>query len=249
VLFENTPVDHTSGQPAVEHIRQALLAGMEVVTANKGPVVHAYQELSELAREKGLHFLFESTVMDGAPIFSLFRECLPAAQLKGFRGVLNSTSNLILTRMENGGSFEEAVRHAQAIGIAETDPAGDVDGWDAAIKVAALVTVLMGIPLKPGQVEREGIRALTAEQVRAARAEGKRWKLVCSARRKGETVRARVRPEIVASSSTLYNVEGTSSLVEFETDVLGCLSIGETNPGAETTAYGLLADLINALRK
>jgi homoserine dehydrogenase len=187
--------------------------------------------------------------MDGAPIFSLFRETLPGAQLKAFRGVLNSTTNLILTRMETGESFEEAVKYAQSIGIAETDPSGDVDGWDAAIKVAALVTVLMGIPLKPQQVERQGIRALTPARIMAARAEGKRWKLVCSARRDGETVQARVAPEIVPTSSTLYNMEGTTSIVEFETDVLGLLSLCETDPGPETTAYGLMADFINAVRQ
>jgi homoserine dehydrogenase len=248
VLFENTPVDHESGQPAIEHIRQALQLGMHVVTANKGPVVHAYQELNDLARVHNRKFLFESTVMDGAPIFSLFRETLPGAVLRSFRGILNSTTNLILMRMESGESFQDAVKYAQSIGIAETDPSGDVDGWDAAIKVAALVTVLMGAPLKPQQVERQGIRSITPAQIMAARAGNNRWKLVCSAWREGQNIHARVRPEIVPSTSPLYNMEGTSSLVEFETDVLGLLSICETNPGPETTAYGLLADFINAVR-
>jgi homoserine dehydrogenase len=248
VLFENTPVDHASGQPAIEHIRLALRSGMHVVTANKGPIVHAYKELTDLARAHDRRFLFESTVMDGAPIFSLFREALPGAQLRSFRGVLNSTTNLILTRMETGESFKDAVSYAQAIGIAETDPSGDVDGWDAAIKVAALVTVLMDIPLKPQQVEREGIRNLTPSHIMAARSENKRWKLVCSARREGDSVQARVGPEIVSPASALYNIEGTTSSVEFETDVLGLLSLCETNPGPETTAYGLLADFINAVR-
>lgn len=247
VLFENTPVDHRNGQPATEHIRLALETGMHVATANKGPIVHAYRELTELAYTHGKTFLFESTVMDGAPIFSLFRAALPGAQLIAFRGVLNSTTNLILTRMENGESFEDAVKYAQSIGIAETDPSGDVDGWDAAIKVAALVTVLMGIPLKPQQVDRLGIRDLTPAQIMEARADGKRWKLVCSARREGEGVQARVAPEIVSASSSLYNIEGTTSIVEFETDVLGLLSLCESNPGPETTAYGLMADFINAV--
>lgn len=248
VLFENSPVNHTDGQPAISYIEQALMCHMHVATANKGPVVHAYHELTNLARAQGRKFLFESTVMDGAPIFSLFRSGLPCAQLKSFRGVLNSTTNLILTRMETGESFDEAVRYAQSIGIAETDPAGDVDGWDASIKVAALVTVLMGIPLKPQEVEREGIRRLTSEQILKDLQEDKRWKLVCSAKRIGEIVQARVRPEIVSPSSQLYNIEGTTSIIEFETDVLGKLSLCETDPGPHTTAYGLLADLINAVR-
>ncbi len=248
VLFENTPVNHETGEPAITHIRTALARGMHAITANKGPVVHAYGELARLAAEKGRRFLFESTVMDGAPIFSLFREALPGARLLAFRGVLNSTTNLILTRMEAGETFEEAVAYAQSIGIAETDPSADVDGWDAAIKVAALVTVLMGIPLKPQEVEREGIRSITAEKIATARAEGKRWKLVCSARREGEGVLARVRPEKVSPDSPLYGVEGTTSIVQFETDVLGLLSVIEADPGPETTAYGLLADFLNAVR-
>jgi homoserine dehydrogenase len=248
VLFENTPVDYETGQPAVEHLEAALQAGMHAITANKGPVVHAYSRLTELAKAKGVKFYFEATVMDGAPIFSLFRETLPAAQLKALYGILNSTTNLILTRMEEGESFEDAVRYAQSIGIAETDPSGDVDGWDAAVKVSALVTVMMGIPLKPAQVDRQGIRGITQEEIQKARAQGKRWKLVCSALRDGEHVIARVAPEMVPATSPLYGVQGTTSVVQFETDVLGQLSIVETDPGPETTAYGLLADFINAVR-
>ncbi len=142
---------------------------MHAITANKGPVVHAYRELTELAQAKGRKFYFESTVMDGAPIFSLFRSALPAAQLNSFRGILNSTTNLILGRMEDGETFEDAVKYCQEIGLAETDPSGDVDGWDAAIKVAALVTVLMGVPLKPQEVDRTGIRGITAEMVAEAK--------------------------------------------------------------------------------
>jgi len=249
VLFENTPVDHTSGQPATQHIRRALEKGMHVVTANKGPIVHAYRELTELAHIYNRRFLFEATVMDGAPIFSLFRDALPGAQLNSFRGVFNSTTNLILTQMESGESLDAAIRYAQSIGITETDPSGDVDGWDAAIKVAALVTVLMGIPLTPQQVERQGIRSLTPDNILAARADGKRWKLVCSARREGNNVQARVTPEGVSASSPLYNIEGTTSIIEFETDVLGLLSLRESDPGPETTAYGLMADFINAVNQ
>jgi homoserine dehydrogenase len=178
----------------------------------------------------------------------LFRGSLPAANLHVLRGILNSTTNLILTRMEGGESFAQAVAYAQSIGIAETDPSGDVDGWDAAVKVAALVTVLMGIPLKPDQVERTGIRSLTSDDIQQAQLQGKRWKLVCTARRDGETVLARVAPELVGTDSPLYGVEGTSSIITFETDVLTQLSIIEGNPGPETTAYGLLADFINATR-
>ena len=248
VLFENSPVDHLTGQPAIDHLHLALEVGMHAITANKGPVVHAYRSLADFSKSKGLKFYFESTVMDGAPIFSLFRSALPGAQLLGLRGILNSTTNLILTRMENGESFDEAVKYTQAAGLAETDPSADVDGWDAAIKVAALVTVLMDIPFTPQQVEREGIRAITAGMVETAKMNSQRWKLVCSAERDGLNVRARVAPELVDAASPLYSVGGASSIVEFKTDVLSSLSIVEGNPGPETTAYGLLADFINAVK-
>jgi homoserine dehydrogenase len=248
VLFENTPVNYADGQPAVSYLRTALEAGMHAITANKGPVVHAYQELTELAEKNGRKFYFESAVMDGAPIFSLFRQSLPAVNLRGFHGILNSTTNLILTRMEAGESFEMALAYAQSMGIAETDPSGDIDGWDAAVKVAALVTVLMGIPLKPAEVDRAGIRNLTSEDILQAHMQEKRWKLVCTARREGREVIARVAPELVSPDNPLYGVNGTSSIITLETDVLHQLSIIEGNPGPETTAYGLLADFINATR-
>lgn len=247
VMFENTPVNYQTGQPAVDHIRASLERGMHAITANKGPVVHAYQELTSLARSRGRCFYFESTVMDGAPIFSLFREALPAAELHSFRGVLNSTTNLILSLMEEGQSFEQAIAHAQSVGIAESDPSGDTMGWDAAVKVAALVTVLMNTPLKPDQVDRQGIEDLTLADVQEARSQGRRWKLVCTAERTHGEVRGRVRPELVDPNDPLHNIMGTSSAVTLDTDVLGALTVAEANPGPHTTAYGLLADFLSAV--
>lgn len=248
VLFENTPVSYEDGQPAVDHLRLALERGMHAITANKGPVVHAYPELSALAKVKGRSFLFESTVMDGAPVFSMWREALPAATLRSFRGVLNSTTNLILTLMEQGKTFEGAVAHAQEIGIAETDPSGDIDGWDAAIKVSALVSVLMNKPLKPFEVDRQGIRSITSEAVMESLRANKRWKLVCSAQREADRVSASVQPMEVEASDPLFTVMGTSSAVTFKSDVLGALTLTEEDPGPHTTAYGLLADFLNAVR-
>ncbi len=248
VLFENTPVNYENGQPAVEHLRLALELGMHAITANKGPVVHAYRELTDLAENKKRKFYFESTVMDGAPIFSLYRETIPCANLRSIQGVLNSTTNMMLTRMEAGDSFEQAVAYCQRIGIAETDPSGDIDGWDAAVKVAALVTVMMGVPLKPVDVDRKGIRHITPEMVAQAAIEGKRYKLVCSARRVDGKVQAQVAPHLVGVDSPMYGVQGTTSIVQFESDVLGLLSVVEQDPGPHTTAYGLFADFLNAVR-
>jgi len=247
-LLENSPVNYETGEPAITHIKAALSNNMHAVSANKGPVVHAYNELTNLARASGKQFLFESAVMDGAPIFSVFREALPAAEIIGFEGILNSCTNLLIEKMGDGSSFEEAVAYAQSIGIAETDPSGDIDGWDASIKVAALATVLMGIPLKPQDIDRKGIRDLTPRLIQQAIKDGKRWKLVCTAVKMGGKITAKVSPQLVPPSSPFFSVNGTSSLVVFKTDVLPGLGILESDPSPETTAYGLLADILNILK-
>ena len=250
LLFETTPVNYQTGQPALDFLRQALEGGMSVITANKGPVVHGYRELTNLAKRRGLSFLFESSVMDGAPVFSIARCGLPGAKVTAFSGLLNSTTNLILTRMENGESQDEAIAHAQSIGIAETDPNGDIDGWDAAVKVAALVTVLMDIPYTPDQVDRTGIRALTPDLIQEAKKNGQRWKLVCTARREDSAPRgiiASVQPQKISPESHFFNVSGTSAILEIESDVLGKLLLIEENPSPRTTAYGLLADFLNVV--
>jgi Homoserine dehydrogenase len=151
--------------------------------------------------------------------------------------------------MESGESFDDAVKYAQSVGLAETDPAADVDGWDAAIKVAAMISVLMDIPFTPQQVDRTGIRSITPEMVADAKAQGKRWKLVCSAERLGASAKSRVAPELVSQASQFYRVDGATSIVQFKTDVLGDLSITETDPTPACTAYGLLADFVNAVRQ
>ncbi len=253
VMFENSPVNHSTGQPAIDHVRLALQNGMHAITANKGTVVHGYRELTSLAASHGRKFLFESTVLGGSPVFSVFRECMPGAELLSFRGVLNSTTNIILTRMERGESFDQAVSYCQSIGVAETDPSADVDGWDAAIKVAALVTVLMDTPLTPQQVERKGIRELTADLISEATKSGKRYKLICAAQREAGGVHASVSPELVGASDPLYGMEDSTTGLAFRTDVLGDYSIIESEradmvAGPEPTAYGLLADFINAAK-
>jgi len=247
VLFEATSLNVQNGQPAVDHIRAALDHGAHVITANKGPIVHAYRELRDLAAARGKQFLFESTVMDGVPIFSLFDQ-LPAIHLQGFHGILNSTTNVILGEMETGLSFEEALKKAQALGIAETDATYDIDGWDAAVKTAALITVLMDIPVRLDQIEREGIRDLTTQAVRSARRDGWPYKLVCRAKRVGNQVQASVKPEKVRIGEPMARITGTSSYIYFETDIFPGLAITEENPGLYATAYGMLADFVRAAK-
>jgi homoserine dehydrogenase len=173
---------------------------------------------------------------------------LPATVLQGFSGVLNSTTNVVLTEIEKGRSFDEAVKRAQAMGVAETDPAADLDGWDAAVKVAALAIVLMGVPVNLEQVQRTGIRDLSEEKIRSVRAAGMRYKLVCRAERRGDTVVCTVQPELLLASDPLANLEGTSSAIRFDLDVFS-LSLVEHNPGIEATAYGLLADFLRAVQQ
>jgi len=249
VLLENSPVNYASGQPAIDHIQCALENDMHVVTANKGPVLHAYRELTALADQHHRRFYFESAVMDGAPIFSLFREVLPAARLSGFEGILNSCTNLLLERMEAGETLENAVEFARSIGITETDPSGDIDGWDAAIKVALLINVLMKVPFKLEEVNRTGIRTITMHEIRQALEEGKRWKLVCQAENRDGQVTASVAPKKVSKESALFSINGTSSFIQFKTEELPGLGILESNPGPETTAYGLLCDLLTIVEE
>lgn len=247
VLLEATSLSVADGQPAADHLRAALEHGAHAITANKGPIVHTYDELRQLAATRGKRLLFESTVMDGMPIFSLFQENLPVIHLQGFRGILNSTTNVILSGMEEGLSFEASLRKAQEIGVAETDARHDIEGWDAAVKVAALVIVLMGEKIRLTDIQREGIAKLTGDQVRAARADGTPYKLVCRARRTSSGVTARVAPERVPQNDPLAWVAGTSSIVYFETDIFPGLCITEENPGLYATAYGMLADFVRAV--
>jgi homoserine dehydrogenase len=249
VVFETTSLNPETGQPAIDYLRAILQAGSHAISANKGAVVYGYQELSEIARTQGKRFLFESAVLDSAPVFSLFRQTLPAAKLREFSGVFSSTTNVIIETMEAGRSFEEGLKTAQELGVTETDASHDIDGWDATVKVCALASVLMDIPLKPNEVSREGIRALNHKQVQAARAEGKPFKLVARAKSAGDgKIVASVRPEQIAATDPLSGVRGTSLAIHFELDMMPGLTITSHRPNLQSTAYGLLADFINAVR-
>ncbi len=250
IFIECTPLNPFDGQPALNYNRMALNRGKHVVTANKGPLVYGFTELSKLAADRNKGFFFESAVMDGAPIFSLFRETLPLVELKGFTGILNSCTNYLLDLMNTGTSFNEAIIQAQKIGIAETDPSADIDGWDATMKVTALINVLMGIPISPDQIARNGIREISPEMINAALDKGQKWKLICTAKRQGSRIiEASIQPQIVNPDSQFYHINGTSSYVQFETDVLPGLGILEKDPGPVTTAYGILSDVVSILKK
>ncbi len=245
-LVEMSPINRQTGRPALDYLELALRLGMHAISANKGPVVHGYRHLSALAKQQGKAFLFESTVMDGFPLLNLYRECLPATRVLGFRGVLNSTTNLILTLMEEGRSFEEAVQHAQDIGIAETDPSNDIDGWDSAVKVCVLSNVLMGADIRPTDVDRTGIRAITTEMIKEAQLARRKWRLLCTAEWAEGLLKARVTPEQVPANDPLFRLYGTTSAIQIKTDTLNQLTLLETAPTPAQTAFGVLADLISA---
>src|SRR5262249_55096400 len=188
---ELTPLDIPGrAAAAIAHIREALERGRHVITANKGPLAWAYRPLRDLARRQNRAFLYETTVMDGAPVFNLVQTCLRGNTLQRIEGILNSTTNYILCAMEKGQSLEEAVAAAQALGVAEADPRNDLDGWDAAVKTAALANVLLDAEITPEQVERESMAAITPRTIQATLARGRRIKMVCEAWRDGARVAA-----------------------------------------------------------
>jgi homoserine dehydrogenase len=244
VLFEASSLEPFTGQPAIDYIKTALEFGCHVVSANKGPVVHAAKELHALAETRGLKFRHEASFMGGSPIYSLFRETLPAANIKRFRGLLNSTTSTILQTIETGSSFEEGVKRAQEIGIAETDPSFDVDGWDSAVKVCGLANVLLETQLDVTKLERASIRDLDVTEIQDAAKAGTPIRQVAFIDVLETGLKAGVRHEKIGLNDPL-RATGTTNISHFELDVLPGLTITTHNAGAKETAYDMLADFIN----
>ena len=244
LMVELTTLNIGSGRPATDHVRAALEAGMSVVTANKGPVAFAYDELCSLALSRGVHLRFEGTVMDGTPVFSLVERTLPGCEVTGIRGLLNTTSNVVLGEMARGASMEEALDVARRIGVTEEDPSLDIDGWDAAVKIAALANVLMGAGTNPREVDRTGIRGISTGDALKAAERGMKHRLIAVAERSGGAVRTRVRPELVGPDDPFWSVDGTSSAVTLETDLMGELTVVERDPTLAQTAYAVFSDIL-----
>ena len=250
VCVETTLLDIRAGEPATSHVRAALEGGAHVVSANKGPVAFAYAELAALAGRANREFLFEGAVMDGIPVFNLVRETLPGVRIERFRGVVNSTTNHILTMMEKGTPFDTALLEMQRAGIAEADPMLDVDGWDAAAKTAALMNVLMDAHVTPHDIAREGIRGVSIEAVREARARGERLRLVASAERgRADQPRGRVRVERVPAADLLGSLEGQQNALLLGTDTLGEIGVIQRDGGLTHTAYAIVTDLAAIARR
>jgi len=248
VVVELTPTDLRTGEPAAGHIRFALAAKKHVVTTNKGPVALYGKELLALAEENGVCFRFEGTVMAGTPLFSLVEFGL-AAPVRRVRGILNGTTNFILTQMEAGKTYEEALREAQRLGYAETDPTADVEGLDALAKIVILANMVLGGDLRPNDVPCQGITGLSAPEVQRAPKEGYRWKLVAEAVRTEEGVWAKVGPERLPLSDPLAQVGGVLNALTLELDPLGAITVVGPGAGPEVTGHAVLADLLAIHRK
>ena len=247
-MVELSTLNPETGEPASSHIREALSLGLHVVTANKGPIAHAWHELSGDAARRGLRLLFESTVMDGAPVFNQIRHNMPRVQVLGFTGVLNSTSKLVIEAMERGASFEEGIEQAKALGVAEENHEYDTQGWDSAAKTAALANVLLDARTTPAAVDRCGIHDFTGNRVRDLAREGKTVRIVSRGSRAGQAVHVSARAEILPKTDVLAAVAGTSNIILFHTDRMGTFGTVSISPGVDQTAYGIYVDLMELIR-
>lgn len=244
LLLELTTLNPADGQPALTHVRNALQAGLHVITANKGPIAFALTELQALARRRGVQLRFEATVLDGLPLFNLAQSSLQAAEIHAFRALLNSTSTLILSLIEQGYPLDAAIQQAQQAGVAEADPTYDLDGWDAVMKTTILANTLLEGQLTPHQIRRASIRQLALDDIRAAARQGMPIRLVSQARRIEGRVIAEVGPQHIAAHDILRCGQGTTSVITLETAAMGTISLVEHEPTTLQTAYGVFNDLI-----
>ncbi|MQW88251.1 homoserine dehydrogenase [Sinorhizobium saheli] len=245
IIVEATFTNPKDGEPAVSHCRWALQAGKHVVTTNKGPVAIAAAELKALARANGVHFEYEGSVMSGTPVIRMAEKTLAGAEVKGFEGILNGTSNFVLGRMEAGLDFATAVREAQALGYAEADPTADVEGFDVRLKVVILANELLGASLRPEEVACTGISGLSPSDIETAATANSRWKLIGSAVRNADgTVTGSVSSKQLPLEHPLASVNGATNAISLNTELLGSVTITGPGAGRIETAYALLSDIV-----
>ena len=249
-IIEVTYTDVKTGEPAITHIKTALKEGKHVVSTNKGPVVKQVLDLLKLAKENKVYYGFEGTVLAGTPAINLFEYCLAGNKISGFKGILNGTTNYILTRMEEGMSYNDALTKAQKLGYAEADPTGDVEGLDALGKVVILTNVALGKKITWGDVERKGITKITKDDIQQAKSQGKRWKLIGSSEiQKDGSVKAKVWPEKLPLNDPLAAIMEATNALTYYTDELGPVTIVGPGAGRRETGFALLVDLLNINRK
>lgn len=244
-IVEAAWTDLETGEPAISHDRTAFEAGKHVVTSNKGPAALAYQELKCLAEAHGVQWGIEGTVMSGTPALRLAQTTLAGCHISEIRGILNGTTNFILTQMEEEVTYEEALAEAQRLGYAEADPGADVEGHDALGKLLILAAVVMDTPLTWEQVSCQGISQLTLDDVQRARATGKRWKLIAQIKRAGDRLEASVGPQAIPAYAPLAGVSGATNAITYVTDLLGEVTLVGPGAGRRETGFALLADLLD----
>lgn len=249
-IVEVTFTDVKTGEPALTHIKTALNARKNVVSTNKGPVVKEVLNLLDLAKKNNVHYGFEGVVLAGTPVLNLTKYALAGNKITGFKGILNGTTNYILTRMEEGMSYDDALKKAQELGYAEADPTGDVEGLDALGKVVILTNVALGKKITWQDVERKGITEISKEDIETAKSEGKRWKLIGSAEvQPNGSVKAKVWPEKLPLNDPLAGVGEATNALSFYTDELGPVTIVGPGAGRRQTGFSLLIDLLNINRE
>lgn len=248
ILAEATATNLRDAEPGMSHIRAALTSGMHVITANKGPVALAAKDLFVLARRHQVQLRMEATVMAGTPVISTLHEGMAGVRVRSIRGILNGTTNYILSAMATGRPYADVLAEAQAQGYAEADPTADVEGYDAVAKTLILAAIAFGHSLRPDQVIRKGITTVTKEQVQHAMHEGKRIKLIASLHAVadfGDTpLEARVEPLALPLSDPLASVDGVTNAITFETDTLSQVTIIGPGAGRLQTGQGMFADLV-----
>jgi len=244
MMVEMTYTDIKTGEPATSHIKAALDKGMHVTTTNKGPVALFYHELAQLARSRGVKFFYEGTVMSGTPLLNLIRQTLAGCHITEMKGILNGTTNYILTRMEEGMSYEDALKKAQELGYAEVVPDADVLGWDALAKITILANTVFGAHNKPNDFPCEGITEITPDAINTSKTRGKRFKLIGKVWRDGDLVKGSVGPEEIDLSHPLAGIMGATNAVTISTDALGDVTIVGPGAGRVETGYSTLVDII-----
>lgn len=230
-------------------IIDAIKQGKHVVTANKALLALHGNEIFALAQEKGVMVAFEAAVAGGIPIIKALREGLTANRIEWIAGIINGTSNYILSEMRNQGlSFAEALQAAQALGYAEADPTFDIDGQDAAHKLTIIAAIAFGIPVQYEQVYIEGIRQLHSKDIRYAETLGYRIKLLGITQRTAQGIQLRVHPTLIATDKLIANVEGVMNAILVKGDAIGPSLYYGAGAGAEPTASAVIADIADIIR-
>jgi homoserine dehydrogenase len=252
LLVEVTASQALDGEPGVTHMREALRRQIPVVTSNKWPVALHGVELAGLARTRRVAFRAESTVMSGTPLLSALIDGLAGAVPVGLRGLLNATVNFILSRMAEGEAYDDALAEAQRRGLAERDPAADVEGHDAVAKAMILSALVFGRQLRREQVACRGIAGISRSEIDQAASSGARLKHVATLEYSepdgaGDIV-ARVEPELVRLGDPLANIDGTTNAVVFRASPVGEVTVVGPGAGPQLAGQGVLSDLIAVAR-